>query len=114
VRVICRDCAEPELPPAAALAESRIDPALTGEYQFARGRGCALCRGTGYRGRKAVGELLIMNDELREMIVAREPARRLKEVARRAGTVALRDAALELVKSGTTTLEEVNRVTFVA
>jgi general secretion pathway protein E len=114
VRVICRDCVAPEAPSPAMLAESRIDPAAAAEYRFARGRGCAHCRGTGYRGRKAVGELLTMNDELREMIVAREPARRLKEAARLAGTVALRDAALELVKTGITTLEEVNRVTFVS
>jgi len=55
-----------------------------------------------------------MNDELRELIVARAPARRLKEAARAAGTIPLRDAALALVESGETTLEEIDRVTFVA
>jgi general secretion pathway protein E len=114
VRVICRDCAVEERPDETTLAESRIAAATLREYHFKRGRGCAQCRGTGYRGRKAVGELLVMNDELREMIVAREPARRLKEAARDAGTISLREAALTLVKSGATTLEEVNRVTFVA
>ena len=79
-----------------------------------RGKGCANCRGTGFKGRKAIGELLVLNDELRELIVARTPARKLKEAARAAGTVALREAALQLVNAGETTLEEINRVTFVA
>ena len=79
-----------------------------------KGAGCEACRGTGFKGRRAIGELLVLNDELRELIVARAPARRLKEAARAAGTVPLRDAAMELVNAGETTLEEINRVTFVA
>jgi general secretion pathway protein E len=77
-------------------------------------RGCSACRGTGFKGRKAIGELLVMNDELRELIVSRAPARKLKEAAQAAGTIPLRDAALALVESGETTLEEIDRVTFVA
>jgi general secretion pathway protein E len=77
-------------------------------------RGCKECRNTGYRGRKAIGELLVLNDEMRELIVARAPARKLKEAARAAGTVPLRDVALHLVEAGETTIEEINRVTFVA
>jgi len=79
-----------------------------------KGKGCAQCRGTGYRGRKAIGELLVLNDELRELIIARAPARKLKEVARAAGTLPLREAAMRLVDKAETTLEEINRVTFVA
>jgi len=78
------------------------------------GKGCAECRNTGFKGRKAIGELLVLNDELRELITARAPARKLKDAARAAGTVPLRDAALALVEAGETTLEEINRVTFVA
>ena len=78
------------------------------------GKGCGECRGTGFRGRKAIGELLVLNDELRELIISRAPARKLKEAAMAAGTVPLRDAAMQLVNSGETTLEEINRVTFVA
>jgi general secretion pathway protein E len=77
-------------------------------------RGCSDCRHTGFRGRKAIGELVVLNDELRELIVARAPARSLREAARAAGSVALRDAAMALVQAGETTLEEINRVTFVA
>src|SRR2546421_2516939 len=79
-----------------------------------KAKGCGDCRGTGYRGRKAIGELLVLNDELRELIIARAPARKLKEVARAAGTVPLRDAAMGLVNNAETSLEEINRVTFVA
>jgi len=79
-----------------------------------KGKGCPACRGTGFKGRKAIGELLVMNDELRELIVARAPARRLKEAARAAGTVPLRETAAALVEAGETTMEEINRVTFVA
>ncbi len=78
------------------------------------GKGCADCRGSGFRGRKAIGELLVMNDELRELIVARAPARKLKEAARAAGAATLREAAIALVEAGETTLEEINRVTFVS
>jgi general secretion pathway protein E len=77
-------------------------------------KGCGECRGTGFRGRKAIGELLVLNDELRELIISRAPARKLKEAAMATGTVPLRDAAMQLVNSGETTLEEINRVTFVA
>ena len=114
VRVVCRDCAVEERPGDAALADAGVEGKDLGEYRFMRGRGCAQCRGTGYRGRKAIGELLVMNDVLRELIIAREPVRKLKETARAAGTVPLRETALALVKAGDTTLEEVNRVTFVA
>jgi general secretion pathway protein E len=114
VRVVCPQCTVAQPVDDALLRESGIEPSQRGEYRFVRGRGCANCRGTGYKGRKAIGELLVMNDELRELIVAREPVRKLKETARKAGTIPLREAALGLVKAGETTLEEINRVTFVS
>jgi general secretion pathway protein E len=78
------------------------------------GKGCAHCRGSGFKGRKAVGELLVLNDEMRELIIARAPARKLKETARANGTVPLREAAMQLVASGQTTQGEIDRVTFVS
>ena len=79
-----------------------------------KGKGCAQCRGTGFRGRKAIGELLVLTDEMRELIIARAPARKLKDLARAAGTLPLREAAMRLVNNGETSIEEINRVTFVA
>jgi general secretion pathway protein E len=61
-----------------------------------------------------VAELLALDDELREMIIAREPLRKLKEAGRARGMKSLREAALAAVARGETTLEEINRVTFVA
>ncbi|MFY9316396.1 MAG: GspE/PulE family protein [Burkholderiales bacterium] len=74
-------------------------------------KGCAQCRGTGYRGRRAIAELMILNDDLKELIASRAPTRRLKEVARASGTGSLREAALAMSKAGHTTQEEVDRVT---
>ena len=114
VRVVCTHCAEPFVPDAKLLEDSGISPEAAQTYRFMNGRGCGQCRGTGYKGRKAIAEMLHLNDEIRELIVAREPIRRIKEAARRNGTRYLRESALDLVKSGGTTLQEINRVTFVA
>ena len=75
------------------------------------GRGCAECRGTGFRGRRAIAELMVLDDELREMIASRAPIRALREAARAAGTGTLREAALELIRRGETSTEEIDRVT---
>ena len=113
VRLSCTHCAEPTIPGDELLKSSGIDPDTLHEYKFIAGRGCGLCRGTGYKGRKAIAEMLHLNDEIRELIVAKEPIRKIKEAARRNGTRYLRESALALVKQGETTLQEINRVTFV-
>jgi general secretion pathway protein E len=114
VRLNCPHCSAPVQPTAVQLRESGLEPERVSDFVFRAGSGCGQCRGTGYRGRTAIAEIMVLNDELREMIVAREPIRALKEVARRGGTRFLRDAAIALVREGRTSLEEVNRVTFVA
>lgn len=78
------------------------------------GKGCGECRGSGYRGRKAIAEILSLNDRLREMVATRQPVAVIKEEARRNGTRYLRESALELVARGETTLEEIGRVTLSA
>jgi general secretion pathway protein E len=113
VRVICSNCAEVVQVSEELLKISGIKPESVHEYRFMEGKGCGHCRGTGYKGRKAIAEMLYLNDEIRELIIAREPMRRIKVVARSHGTRYLREAALDLVKQGKTTLQEVNRVTFV-
>jgi len=112
VRQNCLDCIEPVDVDPTLLAESGItDPE---SFQFMAGCGCAQCRNTGYKGRRAIAEVLRLTDEIREMIVARASIRSLKEQARSEGTRFLRDVALDMVRAGHTTLQEVNRVTFVA
>ncbi|MFM9967936.1 MAG: GspE/PulE family protein [Burkholderiales bacterium] len=114
IRLICPACAADEAPDATLLADSGISTEAARDYRFRSGRGCGQCRGSGYRGRKAIAEYLVMNDELRELIVSRESIRNLKAAAARNGTKLLRETALELVKNGETTLQEINRVTFVS
>ena len=114
IRVVCQQCAESVMPSRELLEESGIALAAAAGIHFRTGRGCKHCRGSGYRGRKAIGELLILNDELREAVVARVPLRQLKELAMKSGARLIRHAALDLVKRGETTIEEVNRVTSMA
>jgi general secretion pathway protein E len=114
VRLACPHCATPEAPAAELLAESGLGETNVAGWQFKLGRGCRECRGSGYKGRKAIAELMVLNDELRELITAHAPLRQLKEAAKRTGTRFLREAALAAVKNGETTLQEINRVTFVS
>jgi general secretion pathway protein E len=114
VRVNCPQCTAADAPAAALIAESGLTPEQAAAFEFRAGRGCGHCHGTGYKGRKAIAEVLAMNDEIRELIVSRQPIRQVKAAACRNGTTFLRDAALEMVRRGETTLEEINRVTFVA
>ncbi|MCU0939653.1 MAG: GspE/PulE family protein [Burkholderiaceae bacterium] len=114
VRVNCPECTAPSRPDDALLADSGLTRKQVTGFKFHAGIGCGVCRGTGYKGRKAVGELLRMTPEIAELIVARAPARALREAAAKAGTRLLRQTALDLVKRGETTLEEVNRVVAVA
>jgi type II secretory ATPase GspE/PulE/Tfp pilus assembly ATPase PilB-like protein len=114
VRMVCPHCAEEEAPSKELLSESGLDPKSIKGWKFKIGKGCRECRGAGYKGRKAIAELMILNDEIRELITKRAPARELKEAAARAGTRFLRDAALDAVRAGETTLQEINRVTFVS
>ena len=114
VRVNCTHCSEPQVPEPQLLLDSGLSLAQAEGFSFSHGRGCGHCRGTGFKGRRAIGEVLRLNDEIRELIVAREPIRRIREAAIRGGTRFLRDAAVDLVRTGATTLQEINRVTFVA
>jgi len=114
VRKICPNCSVAEAPSRDDLRESGLSASKVTNFDFRSGRGCGHCRGTGYKGRKAIAEILVLNDELREMIVARAPIRVLKEAAQTSGTRFLRKAALECVRTGETDLKEINRVTFVA
>ncbi len=114
VRLLCTHCAVEERPDEQLIAESGIMPEQASTFRFRVGKGCGQCRGSGYRGRNAIAEMLVLNDEIRELIIAREPIRRIKEAAKRSGTRFLREAALDMVKAGQTSLQEANRVTIVA
>jgi general secretion pathway protein E len=111
VRMNCPHCAARYTPSDAELAAVRMERAEVLDYVFMRGKGCGDCRGTGYKGRRSIAEILTLNDEIRELIVDKQPIRRIKAAAHANGTRSLRLAALDLVRRGATTLEEIKRVT---
>ncbi len=118
LRLNCTHCAEPLTLSMAQMQAYGIAPQdaeAAGEngatLRFARGRGCAACRGTGYQGRQAVAELFLLDDALRDMIATRAPTGAIKAAARARGMRSLRETALALVCDGRTTLEELDRVT---
>jgi general secretion pathway protein E len=113
VRINCPACTQTMVPSVQLLAASGLKPDQVSDYRFMEGRGCGQCRGTGFKGRKAIAEYMVLNDELRELIVARNSIRELKAAAVRSGTRSLREAALAAVRRGETTLKEINRETFV-
>ena len=113
VRLICPACARPAQPSAQLLAASGLTPESAAGFRFMEGAGCGECRGTGYKGRRAIAETMVLNDELRERIIARDSIRELKAAAARHGTRTLRQSALDAVARGQTTLQEINRATFI-
>jgi general secretion pathway protein E len=106
LRVVCQQCAAPVAPTAAQKAKMN----LPAKASFMKGKGCGACRGTGYKGRHAVAEILKLDDELRELIASRSSIRLIKALAAKNGTKFLHDAALEMAIAAQTTLEEVQRV----
>ena len=111
IRTNCPHCAQAVEPSDAALARVHLRREDVQDFQFKQGAGCGDCHGTGYKGRRAIAEILILNDEIRELVIEKRPIRQIKEAARANGTRSLREAALELVKRGETTLDEIKRVT---
>ena len=114
LRLACRHCAVEAWPDAELLAASGLDREKLADAHPIATAGCEQCRGSGYRGRTAIAEMLVLDDELRQLIVERQPPSRLKEAARARGMRFLRESAVQFVREGKTTLEEINRVTFVA
>ncbi len=113
VRKLCPHCKKPVEHSDSVLLESGLDPEQCRDVTFFDPGGCDDCNGTGYRGRSAIVELLDLNDHIREMIMSKTPAAQLKIAAKEAGTVFLRESAVEKVLAGETSLKEINRVTFV-
>ena len=107
VRRICPTCRTEIRTPSGV---SHLFPAGVPETMH-RGTGCQDCRGTGYRGRVAIHELLVMNEELRNLLLEHGSEARLIEAALRSGMITLRDECLARVLEGETTLEEVVRLT---
>ena len=110
LRLNCPQCAAPAQATADELQTLVLEEAAVSRWQLRAGTGCGACRGTGYKGRKAVAEVLVLNDALRELMARQAPVVQMREQARLAGMVPVREAALACVARGETTLAEVQRV----
>jgi type IV pilus assembly protein PilB len=107
VRRICLGCKEPVTYPAQMYRDLGIPPGYFDGVQIFRGRGCERCNNTGYAGRMAVIEALTCSDEIRKLIINRAPAMEIGNLAVSQGMKTLRMVALEKVREGLTTLEQV-------
>lgn len=112
LRRICEHCSVPWTPDAHFLEQSGLARELIEGHVYRIGKGCSHCRGTGYRGRMAIAEFMVMDDAIRELIVSQAPISHLKAAVRDRGTRFLRATALESAAHGATSLQEVARVTF--
>jgi len=113
VRVICDHCRKPVHHPDSLWVESALDPAEWRDIPLTEGAGCLECGGTGFRGRSAIHELLDLSDRIRELILDKRPTSEIKRAARDEGMTFLRESAVDKVRTGVTTLKEINKVTFI-
>ena len=110
VRVVCPKCKEPYQPSPEEVEVFNISPDEASEGQWCRGKGCNNCKHTGYKGRRAVFELMTMNSTLREMAFNSEPAQNIRRQARLLGMRTLVEDAKDKAYQGLTTLAEVYKL----
>ncbi len=108
-RKICPECRESYEPEPLLLEKFNLDPGS--RIRFSRGRGCEHCRGTGYKGRVAVIELIDMSPALRRLALAKAPSDEIRDQAKAEGAVFMEEDALAKVLAGVTTIEEMSRLT---
>jgi type IV pilus assembly protein PilB len=107
MRRICSHCKEPVEYPARMFQDLNIDPAMFGGAPLYRGRGCDRCKNSGYAGRLAIIEAMTVSDEIRKLIIARSNTREMGKIAIGQGMRTLRMVALDRVREGSSTLEQV-------
>ncbi|MDH4133765.1 MAG: ATPase, T2SS/T4P/T4SS family, partial [Gammaproteobacteria bacterium] len=113
VRRLCPDCRGEMKISGEILEQSGLDPGKFLKQSWYEGKGCPQCNHTGYRGRSAITEFLLLSPRIRQMILDRRPADQLQKAAIAEGMTTLRQSALAKAIAGETTLKEINRVTFV-
>jgi len=111
VRRICTKCREESDPPMEILVDLGVTDETRGQYKFFRGKGCDSCNNTGYKGRIGLFELMVMNDDLRDMIMQNATSDELRAKAVSYGMITLRDYGKQFVFDGFTTAEEIVRET---
>jgi type IV pilus assembly protein PilB len=111
VRRICKDCAEPVEVPQQTLIEEGFTPEEVKTVKIMKGKGCATCNKTGYKGRTGLYEVMEVDDDIKELVLVGASALELKKKAIERGMITLRRSGLIKVAQGWTTLEEVARET---
>jgi len=109
-RRICSDCKQPIDVPESALLDIQVKPSDIGSFQVFKGQGCPTCSETGYKGRVAVYEVMNFSEELKEFVINGASAAEIKAEAIRLDMETLRMAAVGKLQAGSTTIEEVTRV----
>ncbi len=107
MRRICSHCKEPVTYPVKMYQDLGIDPGIFDGHTLYRGRGCERCKNSGYSGRLAIIEAMTNTDEVRKLIIARASTREMGKIAIGQGMRTLRMAALDRVRDGVSTLEQV-------
>jgi type II secretory ATPase GspE/PulE/Tfp pilus assembly ATPase PilB-like protein len=111
VRKVCQACGRDEQLSDGQLEQLGIREESLKTRAYRRGTGCESCRQTGYRGRLAICELLVVQEQIRRRIQEQAGAAEIRDAALRGGMTLLRDDGLEKIQAGITTPEEVSRVT---
>jgi type IV pilus assembly protein PilB len=111
-RKICEQCKEEEDVPAESLINIGFPEDQVGTFKPMKGKGCAACGDTGYKGRIALYEVMPLKEELKELIVKGATGAELKKAAIKSGMSTLRMSGLTKIKEGMTSIEEILRVTF--
>ncbi|MEE8360493.1 MAG: ATPase, T2SS/T4P/T4SS family, partial [Candidatus Omnitrophota bacterium] len=109
IRTICEECKEEYQPSAEVLKDLGLKETL--QINFYRGKGCPKCIQTGYKGRIAIYELMLLDESLRGLITAKASLEEVTKRARSSGMLGLKEDGINKVKDGVTTVEEVLRVT---
>lgn len=111
IRVLCNDCKEVYTPDDLAIKSIGMDPDAFKDITFYRAKGCPNCFNTGYRGRRSIYEIMVLDDALKNMILKTYDSDRIKKEALKQGMVTLRQDGIQKILDGVTTIEEVVRVT---
>ena len=111
VRKICANCRTEFTPAQEVLMELGLTPELAAGKKFFYGKGCERCNNTGYKGRMGIYELLVMNDTLREMVVAEASLDEFRNAGRKFGMRTLREVGMNSIHAGLTSIDEILRET---
>jgi len=111
VRTVCPKCAQKYIPDRETLLEMELEPGEADRLELIRGAGCEYCANTGFRGRSGIYEMMMINDEIRKLIIANTDSKTIKDRARSLGMQTLRECGWDKVRQNRTTISEVIRVT---